>query len=109
MEKEGISTFSIHGFPWALRYLLIFENCFRVCVKKFVLKCLSAEIHFMATLVSVLKRVIKCFENFFLKSVLKVYGVESLFEQVPNNYLPTQKKTVIFLLSLRQCYPSISE
>ena len=35
MEREGVSTLSIHGFPWALRHLFIFEIFFRVCVKKF--------------------------------------------------------------------------
>ena len=37
MEMEGVSTLSIRGFPWALRYLLIFENCFCVCFEKFCL------------------------------------------------------------------------
>ena len=23
IEREGVSTLSIHGYPWALRYLLI--------------------------------------------------------------------------------------
>ena len=32
MEREGIITLSIRGFPRALRYLLIFENCLCLCV-----------------------------------------------------------------------------
>ena len=31
IEREGVSTLSIHGYPWALRYLLLcFQNdvCF---------------------------------------------------------------------------------
>ena len=24
IEREGVSTLSIHGYPWALRYLLIY-------------------------------------------------------------------------------------
>ena len=44
-------------------------------------------ISFMITIVSVLKSVIKCFENFCLKSVLKVYGVKiGCFEQVLKNF-----------------------
>ena len=34
-EREGVSTLSIHGYPWALRYLLLcFQNLFalQVCV-----------------------------------------------------------------------------
>ena len=28
IEREGVSTLSIHGYPWALRYLLIvFSKC----------------------------------------------------------------------------------
>ena len=28
IEREGVSTLSIHGYPWALRYLLLcFQNC----------------------------------------------------------------------------------
>ena len=30
IEREGVSTLSIHGFPWDLRYLLIFKLL--VCV-----------------------------------------------------------------------------
>ena len=33
MEREGVSTLSIRGFPQTLRYLLIFENC--LCVYGF--------------------------------------------------------------------------
>ena len=58
MGRERVSTLSIHGFPWALRYLLIFENCLCLCV-------LRDFVCFMITLVSVLKSVIKHFENIF--------------------------------------------
>ena len=28
IEREGVSTLSIHGYPWAVRYLLIvFSKC----------------------------------------------------------------------------------
>ena len=35
IEREGVSTLSIHGYPWALRYfLLCFQNlfAFQVCL-----------------------------------------------------------------------------
>ena len=32
MEREGVSTLSIRGFPWALRGLLIFQDAFVLCV-----------------------------------------------------------------------------
>ena len=35
IEREGVSTLSIHGYPWALRYLLLcFQKlfAFQVCV-----------------------------------------------------------------------------
>ena len=32
IEREGVSTLSIHGYPWALRYLLIWK--WLVCVLK---------------------------------------------------------------------------
>ena len=40
MKREGISTLFIHGFPWALSYLLdhlllLFENVFGVVLKVF--------------------------------------------------------------------------
>ena len=41
MKREGISTLSIHGFPWALSYLLdhllLFENC-ALCGYESILK-----------------------------------------------------------------------
>ena len=38
MKREGINTLFIHGFPWALSYLLdrlllLFENVFGVILK----------------------------------------------------------------------------
>ena len=54
MKREGVSTLFIHGFPWALRYLLIFKFLVFVC---FVLK----NVYFVITLVSVLKGVTKLF------------------------------------------------
>ena len=50
MKREGASTLSIHGFPWALRYLLIFQITYVLVWKMF---------YFMITLVSVLKGVTK--------------------------------------------------
>ena len=40
MKREGISTIFMHGFPWALSYLLdhlllLFENVFGVVLKVF--------------------------------------------------------------------------
>ena len=61
MEREGISTLSIRGFPRVLRYLLIFLKNVCVCVFLKIFVC------FMITLVSVLKSVDKA----FLKIVLK--------------------------------------
>ena len=61
MERECVSTLSICGFLWALRYLLILKIAFVfVCFEKFV--C------FMITLVSVLKSVDKT----FFENILKV-------------------------------------
>ena len=41
MKREGVSTLSIHGFPWALSYLLdhlfLFENEL-LCVFESILK-----------------------------------------------------------------------
>ena len=57
MEREGVSSLSICGFPRALRYLLILKTSFVfVCFEKF--DC------FIITLISVLKGVIKRFKNF---------------------------------------------
>ena len=68
MERKGVRTLSIHGFPWAIRYLIILKiACVFVCFENF----LSVAIHFMVTLVSVLKSVIKHFENFCLKSMFE--------------------------------------
>ena len=36
IEREGVSTLSIHGYPWALRYLLI---CVFNCFDLFALNC----------------------------------------------------------------------
>ena len=48
MDREGVTTLSIHGFPWALKYLIIFLKLL-VCV-------LALKIfYFVITLVSVLK------------------------------------------------------
>ena len=53
IEREGVSTVSIHGYPWALRYLLICVFKMFVCfssvgLKKFRLKfqidsCISPQ------------------------------------------------------------------
>ena len=45
---------------WFLKTL--FKKC--LCEKVFIRKCLNAKIHFMVTIVLVLKSVIKNFENF---------------------------------------------
>ena len=38
IKREGVSTLSIHGFPWALRYLLILKLLVCVLVlKSFIL------------------------------------------------------------------------
>ena len=54
IEREGVSTLSIHGYPWALRYLLtcVFKNglfAFQLWVLKSFFENSSS------TLVSVLK------------------------------------------------------
>ena len=110
MEREGISTLSICGFPRALRGLLIFENCFRVCVKKFLFgNALVWRFSLCLILVSVLKNVNKA-------NVLKLFLKSSFlckcksFEQTSNNYLLYySKRVILFLFSFRQCYPTISE
>ena len=60
MEREGVSTLSIRGFPWALRYLIIFKKKLFSC-----LCVLKGFVCFMITLVSVLKSVIKRFKKNF--------------------------------------------
>ena len=47
IEREGVSTLSIHGYPWALRYLLIVFSklsvlLFNVGLKKVSLKNFSS-------------------------------------------------------------------
>ena len=70
MEREGVSTLSIHGFHGLLGTCSFLKFLVFVCLKSFE-ECLSAEIRFMVTIVSVLKSVIKRFENFCLKSIWK--------------------------------------
>ena len=67
MEREGVSTISLRSYLRALRGLLILKVLYALCVLKNVLKCLSAAICFVLTLVSVLKSVDKAnaFENCF--------------------------------------------
>ena len=56
IEREGVSTLSIHGYPWALRYLLI--CVFKICLFAFQLWVLKSFFeNFSSTLVSVLKSV----------------------------------------------------
>ena len=55
IEREGVSTLSIHGYPWALRYLLIVFSKMFVCFSTVGLK--SFFENFNSTLVSVLKSV----------------------------------------------------
>ena len=56
IEREGVSTLSIHGYPWALRYLLIvFSKNGLFAFQLWVLK--SFFENFSSTLVSVLKSV----------------------------------------------------
>ena len=62
MEREGISTLSIRGFPRALRGLL-FLKFLGTCILK------KKLFYFVITLVSVPKSVTKL----FLKTVLKVF------------------------------------
>ena len=73
IEREGVSTLSIHGYPWALRYLLIYvfkSVCFSIVSefeKKFLWKfrnnsCISPQ--------ECLKN---CFESFLKVSVWKEF------------------------------------
>ena len=67
MAFHGIlGTFSFLKLLSCLYVLKSFENF------------LSAAIHFMVTLVSVLKSVIKRFENFCLKSMFESVGCKNL-------------------------------
>ena len=57
IEREGVSTLSIHGYPWALRYLLICVFKMFVCFSRCEgLEKVSFK-DFRPTLVSVLKSV----------------------------------------------------
>ena len=84
---------------------IVFKNCF-LCAcgfeKVFVW-------NFDLTLASVLKSVMKCFENFVRKRSVSVRRVLFLKEQVSKNYLPTRKKNRSMLISFRHCYPTIDE
>ena len=64
MKREGASTLFIHGFPWALRYLLILKIACVLVLKVF---------YFVITLVSVLKDV--------TKFVLKISFERCLYEK----------------------------
>ena len=67
-------------------------------------------IRFVITLVSVLKSVEK--ENVFLKVVLKCFCVGAkkvVLSKHLRTYLLILKNVVLFPLSFRQCYPTISE
>ena len=70
MKRKGVSTLSIRSYLWALRCLAHFENTLCFVFLKSVLKCLSAAIRFMITLVSVLKSVNKAS---VFESVLKCF------------------------------------
>ena len=63
MEREGVSSLSIHVFHGLLGTCSFYKIAC-VCVFEKLWKCLSAAIQFMVTLVSVLKSV---------KSVLKTF------------------------------------
>ena len=63
IEREGVSTLSIHGYPWALRYLLI-------CVFKSV--CFSIVSGFERVSFKISVRLLyqssRVFEKLFLQS-----------------------------------------
>ena len=74
MEREGVSTLSIRSYLRALRCLAhVLKIVCALCLLKNVLKCLSAAIHFMITLVSVLKSVIKHFLKKSFESGVKKF------------------------------------
>ena len=88
-------------FPSVVIYGLLdasscFENCLCFVCFEIVLKSLSAAIHFVITLVSVLKSVDK--ENVF-ESVLKYFcvGAKSCFEQASKNLSTYTRKGRSFL------------
>ena len=91
IEREGISTLSIRGFPWALSYFLrSLAFCFQLfemvllCVG---LKMFRKEANVVATFVMIhvgmYTKVYLPFEKFskFLKVVLKVYCDVCFFEK----------------------------
>ena len=85
MEREGVSTLSIRGFPQALRYLLkVFSKIAFLCVCGFERSFLFERCKW---------------ENFCF--VLK--------ERVLKNHLPTRKRNQSMLMSFRQCYPTMNE
>ena len=64
----------------------------------------------MVTLVSVFKGVIKCFfENFCLKSMFESVWFKKDYLSKYLTIIYLLEKGVIFLLSFRSCYPTISE
>ena len=72
IEREGVSTLSIHGYPWALRYLLI-------CVFKIVCLLFNVGLKSFFERFQIDSRV-RVFENLFLKAFRKCVGVKSIFE-----------------------------
>ena len=73
MEKESISTFSIHGFPWALRYLLIVFSkmvclLFNCGFEKVSLKILVRLLYLSSRVFE--KFALKAFENVLVKSII---------------------------------------
>ena len=84
MEREGVSILSIPSYLRALRCLAhVLKYVVFLSVLKNVLRCLSAAICFMITLVSVLKSVdiANVFESVFLKCFCvsaKVYFEHSI-------------------------------
>ena len=91
-KKILFSRYSEYGgFPWAIRYLLIFLNCLYVC---FVLK---KFFYFVLTPASVFKSVTKCFWKLCLKSV---WCEKVCFEQVPTSIYLLEKEWFLFLFPL---------
>ena len=69
IEREGVSTLSIHGYPWALRYLLIvFSKVF--AFQKWEWVCKSFFENFLNNSCIIPQECLKnCFESFLKVSV----------------------------------------
>ena len=121
MKREGISTLFIHGYPWALSYLvldhlpLIF-NCLKlwcVCVcfwKCFWKRCLVLGNHCDDSCLSVLQRCVsfrKDVSNVFESLFWKCFGERCLVLGQPCNNSLLECFTKVHIFSKR-CFKSLN-